>query len=130
MLLKLFSIFVNFFSLSIITMYFWRTGKYLKKGGHQRCLGVCPICPPPDSFFQQGQKHTISNFRGGILTGGICPTCFETGGAYAHCAPRLRTPLNKFGTLLKNIVHNPLQCNKFTIHIFLNIYYILHIIIL
>jgi hypothetical protein len=49
---------------------------------------------PTDSFFQQGQKHTISNFRGGILTGGgICSTCFETGGAYAHCAPRLRTPL-------------------------------------
>jgi len=58
--------------------------------------GVIESAPsaPPDSFFQLGQKHTISNFRGGhTLRGGICPTCFETGGAYAHCAPRLRTPL-------------------------------------
>ena len=42
----------------------------------------------PDSFFQLGQKHIISNFKGRI-----CPTCFETGGAYAHSAPQLCTPL-------------------------------------
>ena len=75
MLLKLSSIFLHFFSLPIITMYFRRTGKYLKQRGHWRCLGFCPICPP-DSFFQQGQKPTISNFRGGILSGGgICTLC-------------------------------------------------------
>ena len=52
--------------------------------------GVFESAPsaPSDSFFHLGQKHTISNFRGGI-----CPLCFETGGAYTHSAPRLRTPL-------------------------------------
>ena len=38
---------------------------YQKQGGHRRCLGVCPVC--------------------------LCPTCFETGCAYAPSAPRLHS---------------------------------------
>ena len=55
-------------------------------------VGVCSYAPPPlDSFFQQVQKHTISNFRGG----GHMPTpLFESAGAYAPYAPRLHTPLD------------------------------------
>ena len=52
-----------------------------------------PHLPTPDSFFQRGQKHTISNFGWGKS-----PPCFETGGAYAPSAVRLRTPLACYST--------------------------------
>ena len=86
MLIKLSSIFLHFFSLPIITMYFWRTGKYLKKGVHWSVWESAPSAPP-DSFFQQGQKHTISNFRGGILSGGAyAPPLLKQGG-HMHTVP-------------------------------------------
>ena len=46
-----------------------------------------PHLPPPNSFFQQGQKHTISNFRGGILSGGAyAPPLLKQGG-HMHTVP-------------------------------------------
>ena len=51
--------------------------------------GVLESAPsaPPNSFFQQGQKHTISNFRGGILTGGAyAPPVLKQGG-HMHTVP-------------------------------------------
>ena len=92
MLLKLSSIFVLFFSLPIITMYFWRTGKYLKLGGHRRCLGVCPICPPPWQLFSAGAETYYFKFRGGILTGGAYAPPVLKQGVHMHtmlhgCAP-------------------------------------------
>ena len=42
---------------------------------------------PPDSFFQLGHKHTISNFRGGISSGGAyAPPVLKQGG-HMHTVP-------------------------------------------
>ena len=62
-------------------MYFRRMGKYLKQGGHWSVLESASSAPP-DSFFQQEQKHTISNFRGGICT--LCPTAAHASGQKAN----------------------------------------------
>ena len=51
--------------------------------------GVIESAPsaPPDSFFQLGQKHTILNFRGGILSGGAyAPPVLKQGG-HMHTVP-------------------------------------------
>ena len=47
-----------------------------------------PHLPPPDSFFQQGQKHTISNFRGGHTHrgGAYAPPVLKQGG-HMHTVP-------------------------------------------
>ena len=125
MLIKLSSIFLHFFSLPIITMYFRRTGKYLKQGGHQSFLESAPSAPP-DSFFSAGAETYYFKFQGGhTLRGGICPPCFDTGGAYAHCAPRLRTPL--FNYKKNNNFKLYLLHKKFN-HIFHIISLLFHII--
>ena len=48
-------------------MYFRRTENIKSR---EVTGGVFESAPsaPPDRFFQLGQKHTISNFRGGICT--------------------------------------------------------------
>ena len=46
-----------------------------------------PSAPPPDSFFQQGQKHTISNLRGGILTGEAYAPPFLKQGVHMNTLP-------------------------------------------
>ena len=48
----------------------------------------------PWQVFSAGAETYYFKFQGEHTHRlGICPTCFETGGAYAHSAPRLRTPL-------------------------------------
>ena len=64
--------------------------------------GVLASAPyaPTDSFFHQGQKHTISNIRGeGIFIGGIFPLCFESAVEDAPYAQRLHTSLKGIVTL-------------------------------
>jgi hypothetical protein len=46
-----------------------------------------PHLPSPDSFFQQEQKHTISNFREGILRGGAYAPPVLKQGVHMHPLP-------------------------------------------
>ena len=65
-------------------MYFRSSGKYLEVTG-----GVIESAPSAlvDSFFQLGQKYTISNFRGGILSGGAYAPPVLKQGAHMHTVP-------------------------------------------
>ena len=67
---------------------FLQDGKILKVGRSLEVPWSLPRLPPLTAFFSWGRNILFQ-----ISGGGICPSCFETGGAYAHCAPRLRTPL-------------------------------------
>ena len=73
------------------------------------------------NYFSRGRKKYYFKFQWGHMhRWGICPTSFETGVAYAHSAPRLRTPLFRlqkesfkfvcvsceFTKILKNFVLN------------------------
>ena len=71
-------------------------GKILKVGRSPEVSWSLPHLPPPLTVFSAGAETYYFKFQGGgILTGGaysqvghthrwgICPTCFETGGAYA-----------------------------------------------
>ena len=62
-------------------------GKILKVGRSQEVPWSLPHLPPPPwQLFQLGQKHTISNFRGGILSGGAyAPPVLKQGGICTLC---------------------------------------------
>ena len=67
---------------------FSEDGKILKVGRSPKVsLSLPHLPPPPDSFFQLGQKHTISNFRGGILTGGAYASPVLKKGVHMHTLP-------------------------------------------
>jgi hypothetical protein len=66
----------------------------LKVGRSPEVPWSLPHLPPLTAFFSWDRNILFQISGGGILSEmGICPLCFYTGGAYAHCAPRLRTPL-------------------------------------
>ena len=77
---------------------FSEDGKILKVW---RCLWVCPICPPWQ-LFQLGQKHTISNFRGGHMhRWSICPPLFWNRGGICTLCP---SAAHDSGAIL-NVIH-------------------------
>ena len=50
--------------------------------------------PPKTAFFIRGRNLLFQILGGVYLEWDICQTCFETGGAYAPYATRLRTSVN------------------------------------
>ena len=64
--------------------------KILKVGRSPEVSFSLPHLLPLTAFFSWGRNIQFK-FQGGHMH--RWGTCFETGGAYAHSAPRLRTPL-------------------------------------
>ena len=58
-------------------------------------FSVCLLAQHESFFLHQGQKITVSNFIIGYLEGGICPSWFNSSGAYAPHAPQVDTLLYK-----------------------------------
>ena len=74
---------------------FSEDGKKLKVGrSPDVSLSLLHLPPPPlTDFFSWGRNILYQISGRAYAQLGLCPTFFETGGPYAHSAPRLRMPL-------------------------------------
>ena len=73
---------------------FLEDGKILKVGRSPEVPWSLPHLPPVTAFFSWGRNILFQISGGAYSQGGHMPPLFwNRGGAYAHCAPRLRTPL-------------------------------------